>query len=134
MHPDKLCACRLLGALATRLNAASLNLGSLTDWPVLGGPSIKAAGTRALLPWAVEVSELVLDGSVYRSRRHNMISALLLFQQTIQRGGLCMAGKPGLEPVWRSGPGDPDYTISARKRLGPAAAKRLLGYTVWGPF
>ncbi len=24
---------------------------------------------------------------------------------------LCMAGGPGLEPVWRSGPGDPDYAV-----------------------
>ncbi len=30
---------------------------------------------------------------------------------------LCMAGGPGLEPVWRSGPGDPDYAASARKRV-----------------
>ena len=30
---------------------------------------------------------------------------------------LCMAGGPGLEPVWRSGLGDPDYTASARKRV-----------------
>ncbi len=38
--------------------------------------------------------------------------------------GLCMAGGPGLEPVWRSGPGDPDYTVSANKRVV---------YTVSGP-
>ncbi len=30
---------------------------------------------------------------------------------------LCMAGGPVLEPVWRSGPGDPDYDVSARNRV-----------------
>jgi hypothetical protein len=35
-----------------------------------------------------------------------------------------MAGGPGLKPVWRSGPGDPDYAVSARRRIV---------YTVSGP-
>jgi hypothetical protein len=43
---------------------------------------------------------------------------------------LCMAGGPGLEPVWRSGPGDPDYTASARKCIvyvasGPKSVVRV---------
>jgi hypothetical protein len=36
----------------------------------------------------------------------------------------CMAGGPGLEPAWTPGPGDPDYTVSARKHVV---------YTVSGP-
>ncbi len=38
-------------------------------------------------------------------------------QQPTSYPHLCMAGGPGLEPVWRSGPGDPDYAVSARKRI-----------------
>ena len=33
-----------------------------------------------------------------------------------------MAGGPGLEPVWRSGPGDPDYAASVRKRVAYTAS------------
>ncbi len=36
-----------------------------------------------------------------------------------------MAGGPDLEPMWRSGPGDPDYAASARKRVI---------YTASGPY
>ncbi len=42
---------------------------------------------------------------------------------------LCMAGGPGQEPVWRSGPGHPDHATSVRKRvvytaLGPKSVVR----------
>ena len=36
----------------------------------------------------------------------------------------CVAGGPGLEPMWRSGPGKPDYAVSGRKHVV---------YTVSGP-
>ncbi len=66
----------------------ALNAEKLTEYPGLTGPGVKAANTRALLPWAVELSLLVLDGSTYRTRRHKMLANLLLFQTTIQQAGV----------------------------------------------
>ncbi len=65
-----------------------IGIKKTTEFPCLHGPSVKAASTRALVPWAAEVSALVLDGSSYRRRRHRMIMHLLQFQQTVQRAGM----------------------------------------------
>ena len=40
---------------------------------------------------------------------------------------LCMAGGPRLEPVWRSGPGDPDCAVSARNRVVHAVSAQNSG-------
>ena len=68
-----------------------INAESLTDYPQLTGPSVKAASTRALLPWAVELSASLLmldETSEYKQRRHTMLASLLLFQRTVQTSGM----------------------------------------------
>ena len=70
-----------------RLSAPMLNIGSLKEFPILMGPSIKAASTRALLPWAEEIAILQSDGTEYRENRRKMISYLLLFQRTVLHAG-----------------------------------------------
>ena len=67
----------------------TLGIDSSSDnFPCLGGPGVKAANTKALIPFIVNLCRRTLDGSKYKARRLLMAESLESYYVVIRTAGV----------------------------------------------